>query len=159
MLRILRRSLRNCYKLYNNYNHYKNNMKLSGVSEKVFLDRYSLKDRIGKALEKKPEEMWKRIAKAVSSVEKSHSAKATRDKQNQWQKEFYWAMKDFKYVPGGRILAGAGTGYKVTFYNCFVIPSPTDSRDGILDTLKQIVEMMAPGGGGGINLSSLRPIS
>src|SRR3989338_2626389 len=125
-------------------------MKLTGFSEKVFLDRYSLKDKAGKPLEKKPEEMWKRIAKAVSVVEK-------KPKQSNWQKEFYWAMKDFKYVPGGRILAGAGTGYKVTFYNCFVIPSPTDSRDGILDTLKQMVEIMARGGGVGINLSSLRP--
>ena len=125
-------------------------MKLTGISERVFLDRYSLKDKSGKPLEKKPEEMWKRIAKAVSAVEK-------KTKQSNWQKEFYWAMKDFKYVPGGRILAGAGTGYKVTFYNCFVIPSPKDSREGILETLKQMVEIMARGGGGGINLSSLRP--
>ncbi|OGK24077.1 ribonucleoside-diphosphate reductase [Candidatus Roizmanbacteria bacterium RIFCSPHIGHO2_02_FULL_38_11] len=125
-------------------------MKLTGISERVFLDRYSLKDKSGKPLEKKPEEMWKRIAKAVSAVEK-------KTKQSNWQKEFYWAMKDFKYVPGGRILAGAGTGYKVTFYNCFVIPSPKDSREGILETLKQMVEIMARGGGVGINLSSLRP--
>lgn len=54
-------------------------------------------------------------------------------------------------------MAGAGTGYAVTFYNCFVIPSPKDSRGGILDTLKQMVEIMAHGGGVGINLSSLRP--
>src|SRR3989338_1330129 len=125
-------------------------MKLAGVSEKVFLDRYSLKDKAGKPLEKNPREMWKRIAKAVSKVEK-------KSKQPAWQKEFYWAMKDFKYVPGGRILAGAGTGYRVTFYNCFVIPSPKDSRDGILETLKQMVEIMAHGGGVGINFSSLRP--
>ncbi len=123
-------------------------MKLSGVSEKVFLDRYSLKDNAGKPTEKKPDEMWKRIAKAVASMEKN---------SKKWQKSFYWAMKDFKYVPGGRILAGAGTGYSVTFYNCFVIPSPKDARGGILDTLKQMVEIMAHGGGVGINLSSLRP--
>jgi ribonucleoside-diphosphate reductase alpha chain len=66
-------------------------------------------------------------------------------------------MTDFKYVPGGRILAGAGTGYDVTYYNCFVIPSPKDSRGGIIDTLKNMVEIMAHGGGVGINLSSLRP--
>lgn len=125
-------------------------MKLSGVSEKVFLDRYSLKDKAGKALEKKPDEMWKRIAKAVAQVEE-------KKQQKKWQKEFNWAMKDFKYVPGGRILAGAGTGYSVTFYNCFVIPSPKDMREGILETLKQMVEIMARGGGVGINLSSLRP--
>jgi ribonucleoside-diphosphate reductase alpha chain len=66
-------------------------------------------------------------------------------------------MEDFKYVPGGRILAGAGSGSTVTFYNCYVIPSPKDSRQGILDTLKNMVEIMAHGGGVGINISSLRP--
>ena len=125
-------------------------MKLTGVSEKVFLDRYSLKDKQGKSLEKNPDEMWKRVARAVASVEKKKN-------QKKWEKEFNQVMKDFKYVPGGRILAGAGTGYAVTFYNCFVIPSPKDSRDGILETLKQMVEIMARGGGVGINLSSLRP--
>lgn len=125
-------------------------MKLTGISEKVFTDRYSLKDKTGKPLEKRPEEMWARIAKAASSVEK-------KSKQKKWEKEFYFALKDFKYVPGGRILSGAGTGFAVSFYNCFVIPSPVDSRGGILETLRQMVEIMARGGGVGINLSSLRP--
>ncbi|KKW10139.1 MAG: Ribonucleoside-diphosphate reductase [Microgenomates group bacterium GW2011_GWC1_49_7] len=74
-----------------------------------------------------------------------------------WEEKFYGAMQDFAFVPGGRILSGAGTGYKVTFYNCFVIPSPHDSRGGILKTLGQMVEIMSRGGGVGINLSSLRP--
>jgi len=126
-------------------------MKLTGISDKVFSDRYSLKDKTGKPTEKKPDEMWKRIAKAVASQEKTPEGK------KKWEKEFNDVMKDFKYVPGGRILAGAGTGYDVTFYNCFVIPSPKDARGGILETLKQMVEIMARGGGVGINLSSLRP--
>ncbi len=84
-------------------------MKLTGVSEKVFLDRYSLKDKKGKPLEKTPNEMWRRVAKAVSLVEKKKD-------QKKWEKEFNFALKDFKYVPGGRILAGAGTGYAVSFY-------------------------------------------
>jgi ribonucleoside-diphosphate reductase alpha chain len=125
-------------------------MKLTGVSEKVFLDRYALKNKDGHPIEKTPNEMWRRIAKAVAGVEKKGD-------QKKWEKEFYKAMEDFQYVPGGRILAGAGTGYSVTFYNCFVIPSPKDARGGILDTLKQMVEIMAHGGGVGINLSSLRP--
>lgn len=125
-------------------------MKLTGISEKVFLDRYSLKSKEGKSIEKRPEEMWGRIAKAVSLVEK-------KSKQRKWEKEFYSVLKDFKYVPGGRILSGAGTGFAVSFYNCFVIPSPQDSRGGILETLRQMVEIMARGGGVGINLSSLRP--
>lgn len=125
-------------------------MKLEGVREKVFLDRYSLKDKAGKPVEKTPEEMWRRVARGIASVEKPKLRK-------QWENTFYHAMEDFKFVPGGRVLAGAGTGYAVTFYNCFVIPSPKDSRGGILETLKQMVEIMAHGGGVGINLSSLRP--
>lgn len=125
-------------------------MKLTGIREQVFLDRYSLKDDKGHPLETQPSEMWKRVAKGIAQME-------SEDVRKEWEKKFYEVMEDFKLVPGGRILSGAGTGYKVTFYNCFVIPSPKDSRDGILDTLKQMVEIMARGGGVGINLSSLRP--
>jgi ribonucleoside-diphosphate reductase alpha chain len=125
-------------------------MKLKGVSEKVFLDRYSQKDKKGTPIEKSPDEMWRRIAKAVAKEEKPTT-------QSKWEESFYEAMKDFKYVPGGRILAGAGTGYSVTYYNCFVIPSPNDSRGGILQTLGEMIEIMARGGGVGINLSTLRP--
>lgn len=126
-------------------------MKLTGVSEKVFLDRYAMKDRAGGLAETTPQEMWKRVAKAVAAKEKTVVFK------KKYEKEFNEMMLDFKYVPGGRILAGAGTGYEVTYYNCFVIPSPKDSRGGIIDTLKNMVEIMAHGGGVGINLSSLRP--
>src|SRR3989344_5094136 len=125
-------------------------MNLTGIRQKVFLDRYSVKDKKGAPVEKKPEEMWHRVSHAVANVETGRNKK-------KWEGEFYRIMEDFKYVPGGRILAGAGTGYSVTYYNCFVIPSPKDSRGGIIDTLKQMVEIMAHGGGVGINLSSLRP--
>lgn len=125
-------------------------MKLKGIRQQVFLDRYSLKDKKGRPLEKTPEEMWVRVAKGIAEVEE-------KGKRRYWEKKFFAAMKDFKYVPGGRILSGAGTGYKVTFYNCYVLPAPKDSRDGILDNLKEMVEIMARGGGVGINLSSLRP--
>ena len=125
-------------------------MRLSGISKKVFLDRYSLKNPQGKPTEKKPEAMWHRVAKAVAAVEKKENRK-------KWEKVFYQAMKNFTYVPAGRVLAGAGSHYAVTYYNCFVIPSPKDSREGILETLKQMVEIMARGGGVGINFSSLRP--
>lgn len=125
-------------------------MKLTGIREQVFSDRYALKDGKGNPTEKTPEEMWKRVSRAIASVE-------PKDTRKFWEKKFYDAMEGFKYVPGGRILAGAGTGAKVTYYNCFVIPSPHDSRGGILTTLSQMVEIMARGGGVGINLSSLRP--
>ncbi len=125
-------------------------MKLDGVRQKVFLDRYSLKDKAGNPMEQTPDEMWKRVAKGIAGQEKPAVRKA-------WEKKFYDTMEGFKFLPGGRILAGAGTGFDVTYFNCFVIPSPKDSRDGILDNLKIMIEIMARGGGVGINLSSLRP--
>lgn len=125
-------------------------MQLTGIRNTVFLDRYALKDEAGTAIEKTPEEMWRRISHAIAQIE-------PKAKRAYWEETFYKAMEDFVFVPGGRILSGAGTGYKVTFYNCFVIPSPHDSRQGILQTLTQMIEIMSRGGGVGINLSSLRP--
>jgi len=125
-------------------------MKLDGVRQKVFLDRYALKGAKGELLEKTPEEMWRRVARGIAKNERRQSRKY-------WEQRFYNVMKDFKFVPGGRILSGAGTNYQVTYFNCFVIPSPKDSRDGILESLKQLVEIQARSGGVGLNLSSLRP--
>lgn len=125
-------------------------MKLDGIREKVFLDRYALKDKTGSLLEHTPEEMWTRVAKGIATSER-------KTKRALWEERFYGVMKDFKFVPGGRILSGAGTGYQVTYFNCFVIPSPKDSREGILESLKQLVEIQSRSGGVGLNLSSLRP--
>jgi len=125
--------------------------KLEGIRHKVFIDRYSLKNAEGESIEEFPEQMWKRVAAGLAQVEKTPSD------QEKWAKKFYSALKDFKYVPGGRVLSGAGTPYEVTFYNCFVIPSPHDSRNGIIDNLKLMVDIMSRSGGVGINLSSLRP--
>lgn len=125
-------------------------MELDGIRQKVFLDRYSLKDEKGNSLEQTPQEMWRRVARGIAQQEK----KTIRKK---WEDKFYEAMSDFKFVPGGRILSGAGTGYQVTYFNCFVIPSPKDSREGILESLKQLVEIQSRSGGVGLNLSSLRP--
>jgi ribonucleoside-diphosphate reductase alpha chain len=125
-------------------------MKLEGVRNKVFLDRYSLKDPEGAPLESTPNEMWKRVAKGIASVEKKADRK-------EWEKKFYKVMEDFKFLPGGRIFAGAGTGFDVTYFNCFVIPNPPDSRGGIMKNLTEMIEIMAHGGGVGLNLSGLRP--
>ncbi len=123
---------------------------LDGLRQKVFLDRYALKDKDGSLIEHTPEEMWARVSKGIAQNEKK------RDRAKR-EKEFYEVMSDFKFVPGGRILSGAGTDYQVTYFNCFVIPSPKDSREGILESLKQLVEIQSRAGGVGLNLSSLRP--
>jgi ribonucleoside-diphosphate reductase alpha chain len=124
---------------------------LEGIRGKVFLDRYAQKNEKGEAIEQYPEQMWARVARAIADVE------TTEEKKRYWAERFYDVLSDFKFVPGGRILSGAGTGAHVTYYNCFVIPSPEDSRGGILDNLKVMTEIMARAGGVGINLSTLRP--
>ncbi|MBM6382579.1 adenosylcobalamin-dependent ribonucleoside-diphosphate reductase [Paenibacillus illinoisensis] len=102
-------------------------------------------------IEKTPEEMWDRLARAMASVE------STPEEQQMWQSKFRAVLDDWKLVPGGRIAAGAGASDELTLFNCYVIPSPQDSRGGIMKTLTEMTEIMARGGGVGINLSSLRP--
>jgi len=123
---------------------------LKDLALKVFNDRYALKNESGEQVEHTPEEMWSRVARAISSVEQG-------TKRQEWEQKFYWALEDFKFVPAGRILTGAGSEADVTFYNCYVLPYPDDSRGGIMDSVKTMVEIMARGGGVGVNLSSLRP--
>src|SRR6266481_5083106 len=108
-------------------------------------------DMVDKPLETKPEEMFARIARHIASVE------ATDEKRKEWEEGFRDLMEDWKYVPAGGIYTGAGTGQKLTFYNCYVIPCPHDSRSGIFKTLSQMAEIHSRGGGVGINVSSLRP--
>lgn len=102
-------------------------------------------------IEKTPEEMWDRLAKAISSVEETPELRV------EWEDKFRDLLDDWKLVPGGRIAAGAGASEELTLFNCYVIPSPKDSRGGIMSTLSEMTEIMARGGGVGINLSSLRP--
>lgn len=124
---------------------------LDGLRQKVFMDRYAWKDEEGKPLEEYPEQAWGRVARTIASVEKTAALRKL------WEEKFYYALSDFKFLPGGRILSAAGTGYEVTFYNCFVIPCPEDSRGGILDNLKIMTEVFSRAGGAGVNLSTLRP--
>lgn len=125
---------------------------LEDLRQQVFLDRYSLKDaETGESSEAYPEQMWRRVAKGIAQFEDTSKL------QKHWEEKFYDALKDFKFVPGGRILSGAGTGYEVTFFNCYVIPSPEDSRGGIMENITQTVEIQSRAGGVGVNLSSLRP--
>lgn len=102
-------------------------------------------------IEKTPEEMWDRLAAAMASVEQ------TPELQEEWTGKFRSILDDWKLVPGGRIAAGAGASEELTLFNCYVVPSPKDSRGGIMQTLSEMTEIMARGGGVGINLSSLRP--
>ncbi|MDQ2714868.1 MAG: adenosylcobalamin-dependent ribonucleoside-diphosphate reductase [Chloroflexota bacterium] len=98
--------------------------KLEGIRQKVFMDRYSLKDANGQPLEFSPEHLWARVARGIAAVEK------TPEQQAHWEKRFYEALTDFQFVPGGRILAGAGSGHEVTYFNCMPPDQEVLTADG-----------------------------
>ena len=74
-----------------------------------------------------------------------------------WEKEFYAALEDFKFLPAGRITAGAGTNRKVTLFNCFVMGTIPDDMEGIFNMLKEAALTMQQGGGIGYDFSTIRP--
>src|SRR5690606_3362358 len=108
-------------------------------------------ENVDKPLETDPAQMMARVARGVAEIEKNEELR------EQWSEQFRWLLEDWKFVPGGRILAAAGTDQELTFYNCYVLPSPHDSREGIMQTLTHMTEIMSRGGGVGINISTLRP--
>ena len=108
-------------------------------------------EHVDKPIETEPAQMMDRVAFGVAATEVDPA------KQEEWTEKFRWLLDDWKFIPGGRILAAAGTDQDLTYYNCYVIPSPHDSREGIMSTLTQMTEIMSRGGGVGINLSTLRP--
>jgi ribonucleoside-diphosphate reductase alpha chain len=108
-------------------------------------------EHVDKPIETDPGQMMDRVAAGIAAIEKNAKLRKA------WTERFRWLLDDWKFVPAGRILAAAGTDQELTFYNCYVIPSPKDSRGGIIETLRQMTEIMSRGGGVGINVSSLRP--
>lgn len=109
--------------------------------------RYTLH---GKVIDQSIEDTWQRVAKAISQAEKP-------TEQAKWQQAFYHILEDFKFLPGGRILAGAGTAHHVTLLNCFVMNIAQDSLAGIFDALKEGALTLQQGGGVGYDFSVLRP--
>ena len=91
---------------------------------------------------------WKRVARALASVEQDPAGHYPR---------FLSLLNDFRFLPGGRILAGAGTGRDVTLFNCFVMGDIEDSLDGIFQALRESALTMQMGGGIGLDFSTLRP--
>lgn len=121
---------------------------ITGPQKGEMIERRS--NECDRPLETTTLDVARRIAKGVASVEK---AKVRKDVEESFAKE----IAALRFVPGGRIWAGAGTGQSLTYFNCYVIPSPKDSRQGIVESLGQMIEIMSRGGGVGINISSLRP--
>ncbi len=108
-------------------------------------------DVIEKPLEIYYEQIAKRNASGLAAVEE------TVEKRNEWFQKFYEQLASLHFVPAGRVLYGAGAGTDVTYFNCYVMPYIQDSREGISDHRKQVMEIMSRGGGVGTNGSTLRP--
>ncbi|MBM7646340.1 ribonucleoside-diphosphate reductase alpha chain [Scopulibacillus daqui] len=108
-------------------------------------------DIIDKPLEVYYEQIAKRNAKGLSDVEE------TEEKQQESFERFYHELVNMNFVPAGRVLYGAGANTNVTYFNCYVMPYIKDSREGIAEHRKKVMEIMSRGGGVGTNGSTLRP--
>ncbi len=104
----------------------------------------------GLILDDSIEDTWRRVAHTLAGAER-------KNEQAEWEQRFYSILENFKFLPGGRILAGSGTQRRVTLFNCFVMGLIEDSLDGIFDALKEGALTMQQGGGVGYDFSTLRP--
>lgn len=118
------------------------------IAEQIWDMKYRFKAQDGSAIDGSVEDTWRRIARALAQVEKDPA---------KWEAKFYAALEDFKYLPAGRITAGAGTGRSVTLFNCFVMGTIPDSMPGIFEGLKEAALTMQQGGGIGYDFSTIRP--
>lgn len=118
---------------------------------RVFYEKYALKDQGGDIIERTPLEMWGRIARELASVE------LTEEKKREWEKKFYWLMENFRFVPGGRIMFGAGQPRRSTLLNCYYLPIKGDSLEDIFEFCKEAGRTYSYGGGVGTDISVLRP--
>ena len=131
------------------------------VPEKYLLENYYFEDSLGANVlknkylapwETHPWQIWQRQAKAMASVEK------TQKSQKEWEKKFFAVLEDFKFVPGGRIMHGAGReDIRTTLNNCYVVAVREDSIKAIYDTIINEALTYKYGGGCGHDLSALRP--
>ncbi|WP_368503842.1 vitamin B12-dependent ribonucleotide reductase [Alkalihalophilus sp. As8PL] len=108
-------------------------------------------DTIEKPLELFYEQIAKRNATGLASVEE------TAERRQQSFEQFYQELVHMNFIPAGRVLYGAGAETDVTYFNCYVMPFVKDSREGISEHRKQVMEIMSRGGGVGTNGSTLRP--
>ncbi len=118
------------------------------IAEQIWDMKYRLKEADGTAIDSSIEDTWRRIARSLSSVEQQPEL---------WEDRFYAALEDFKYLPAGRIIAGAGTDRSVTLFNCFVMGTIPDSMGGIFESLREAALTMQQGGGIGYDFSTIRP--
>jgi len=118
------------------------------ISQQIWDMKYRLRGPDGGVLDATIEDSWRRVARAAAAAEREPAL---------WEERFYGALEDFRFLPAGRILAGAGTDRRVTLFNCFVMGTIPDDMGGIFEHLKEAALTMQQGGGIGYDFSTLRP--
>ncbi|TAN62736.1 MAG: adenosylcobalamin-dependent ribonucleoside-diphosphate reductase, partial [Magnetospirillum sp.] len=121
---------------------------VASISQQIWDMKYRLKTAEGDPVDKTIDDSWRRVARTLAEAEAEPAA---------WEDRFLDAMRDFKVLPAGRILSGAGTARRVTLFNCFVMGDIPDDMAGIFEHLKEAALTMQQGGGIGYDFSTLRP--
>jgi len=122
---------------------------IASISQQIWDMKYRFKGPAGEVKDKTIDDTWRRVASALAEAEPKD--------QDAWTEVFYEAMQDFRFLPAGRIVSGAGTERKVTLFNCFVMGDIPDDMAGIFEHLKEAAVTMQQGGGIGYDFSTLRP--
>src|SRR5437588_9769181 len=121
---------------------------VGSISQQIWDMKYRLRGPSGEMLDNTIEDTWRRVATALAATERDAAL---------WAERFYAAMTDFKFLPAGRVVAGAGSNRSVTLFNCFVMGSIPDDMGGIFAHLREAALTMQQGGGIGYDFSTLRP--
>ncbi|MEY4964813.1 MAG: hypothetical protein RL274_396 [Pseudomonadota bacterium] len=123
---------------------------MSEISRQIWDMKYRLKSPDGTPVDRDVADSWARVAMALAQAESPAQ-------QTPRAQEFAHALAGHKFLPAGRILAGAGTGRAITLFNCFVMGTITDSMDSIFGALREAALTLQQGGGIGYDFSTLRP--
>jgi ribonucleoside-diphosphate reductase alpha chain len=126
---------------------------VGSISQRIWDMKYRLRapgngQIPGEPLDKTIEDTWRRVAIALATPERDPAL---------WAERFCAAMTDFKFLPAGRVIAGAGSSRSVTLFNCFVMGTIPDDMGGIFAHLREAALTMQQGGGIGYDFSTLRP--
>ena len=121
---------------------------VASISQQIWDMKYRLKGPSGEPVDKTIEDTWRRVATALAAAEREPAL---------WADRFYAAISDFKFLPAGRVVAGAGSGRQVTLFNCFVMGTIPDDMGAIFAHLREAALTMQQGGGIGYDFSTLRP--
>jgi ribonucleoside-diphosphate reductase alpha chain len=126
-----------------------NGVQQPDISWQIWDMKYRYRDAENSPVDATVEDTWKRVSRGMAVYERN---------RDQWENSFFECMKDYKFLPGGRILANAGTRRKcATMFNCYVLNRIEDSMEGIFHTVRNAALTQKQGGGIGMDFSTIRP--